>query len=94
MNINAQSVRRMLFVIVMLLAVFMAIEKIIDASGENRIINPIIGVVITLLVSSLFARLHGGDTQPPHVLHIFLYVTVILYIRAMLDSVLVFFLSS
>jgi multisubunit Na+/H+ antiporter MnhE subunit len=84
----------MLFIIVRMLAVFMAIEKIIDASHENRVVNPILGVVITLLVSSFFARLHGGDTHPAHILHIFMYIACILYIRAMLDSVFVFFLSS
>ena len=84
----------MLFVVVMMLAIFMAIEKVIDGSNENRIINPILGVALTLLMSSFFVRLHGGDTHPSHVLHIFLYVTCILYIRAMIDSVFVFFLFS
>ena len=82
----------MLFIIVMMLTVFMAIEKIVDASHENRIINPTLGVVLTLLVSSFFARLHGGDTHPSQIIHIFLYVACILYIRAMLDSVFVFFM--
>lgn len=84
----------MLFISIMMLIVFMAIEKVIDASSENRIINPILGVVFTLLVSSVFVRLHGGDTHPAHVLHIFLYTTCILYIRAMVDFVFVFFLFS
>ncbi len=94
MNINARFDHHMLFVVVMMLIIFMAIEKVIDGSNENRIINPILGVTLTLLMSSLFVRLHGGDTHPSHVLHIFLYVTCILYIRAMIDSVFVFFLFS
>lgn len=80
----------MLFISIMMLIVFMAIEKISDASSENRIINPILGVVFTLLVSSIFIRIHGGDTHPAHILHIFLYITCILYIRAMLDFVFFF----
>jgi len=84
----------MLFIMVMMLIVFMAIEKVVDASSENRVINPILGVVLTLLVSSAFVRLHGVDTHPAHVLHIFLYITCILYVRAMVDFVFFFFLFS
>jgi multisubunit Na+/H+ antiporter MnhE subunit len=84
----------MLLLVVVMLVIFMAIEKVIDGSSENRIINPILGVVLTLLLSSFFVRMHGGDAHPSHLLHIFLYIACILYVRAMIDSVFVFFLFS
>ena len=61
----------MLFIIVMMLTVFMAIEKIVDASHENRIINPILGVVITLLVSAFFCPpAWGRHTSVTYTTHI------------------------
>jgi hypothetical protein len=83
----------MLPTVTVIFAVFMGIEKALDASDENRIINPMIGFVLTLLVCSGFVRVHSADThyRPLHIVHIFLCVACLLYVRAMVDAVFILF---
>ena len=83
----------MLPTVTLIFAVFMGIEKALDASDENHIINPMIGFVLTLLACSGFVRAHSAEThcRPLHIVHIFLCVACLLYVRAMLDAVFVLF---
>ena len=84
----------MLFTATVLFAVFMGIERILDASDENRIINPMIGFVLTLLYSSGLVRVCSVcsvQTRPVHMVHVFLYIACLLYVRAMLDAIFVIF---
>jgi hypothetical protein len=83
----------MLFSIVLLFVVLMVLEKILDTSSENRIINPMIGFVFTLLIYSRFVRLYGVQTGPLHIVHIVLCIACLLYVRAMIDFLFVVFFS-
>jgi len=83
----------MLFSIVLLFVVLMVMEKLIDSSSENRVINPMLGLVFTLLVYSHFIRVHGGETRPLHIVHIVLCVACFLYVRAMIDILFMIFFS-
>jgi len=75
----------MLLIIAAVFAVMMALEMQLDASHENRIINPVLGFVLTLLASSFFVRGHALETRPPHIV---LYIACLLYVRATVDCVL------
>lgn len=81
----------MLFTATVIFAVFMGIERILDASDENRIINPMIGFVLTLLYSSGLVRVFSAETRPVHMVHVFLYIACLLYVRAMVDAIFVIF---
>ena len=84
----------MLFSIVLLFVVLMALEKILDTSSENRIINPMLGFVLTLLASAAVVRGSALETRPLHVVHIVLYIACLLYLRATVDCALrAFFFS-
>ena len=83
----------MLLSIVLLFVVLMVMEKIIDPSSENRVINPMLGLVFTLLVYSHFIRFHGGETRPLHIVHIVLCMACLLYVRGMIEFLLVIFFS-
>lgn len=81
----------MLFTATVIFAVCMGIERMLDASDENRIINPMIGFVLTLLYSSGLVRVCSVETRPVHMVHVFLYIACLLYVRAMLDAIFVIF---
>ena len=83
----------MLFSIVLLFVVLMTLEKVLDMSGENRIINPMLGFVFTLLIYSHFVRLNGVQTGPLHLVHIVLCIACLLYVRAMIDFFFLIFFS-
>jgi hypothetical protein len=83
----------MLFSIVMLFAVLMVMEKVLDPSTENRVINPMLGFVLTLLICSHFVRMHGGESRPLHIVHILLCIACLLYVRAMIDFLFMIFFS-
>jgi hypothetical protein len=62
------------------------IEKLFDDSVDNRVITPIVGLVLTALVCARVAHAsHGMQQSPLHVVHILLYIACLLYVRAMLD---------
>jgi hypothetical protein len=87
--------------LITMLIVFMLIEKLIcyplDVCEENRIINPILGVVGTLLVSSRMWT-PRANIQSTHIVHILLCIVCIVYIRVMIgfvfDLFFVFFVNS
>jgi hypothetical protein len=81
----------MLLAIVVILTALMALEMQIDVSQDNRIINPILGLVVTLLGSSVICRGGGPEARPLHIVHIVLYIACLLYVRAMLDFVFRYF---
>ena len=81
----------MLLTVVVIFALLMALEMQIDASHDNRIINPMLGFVVTLLGSSLLVRGRGPETRPLHIVHMVLYVACLLYTRAMIDVIFRFF---
>ena len=78
----------MLLVIAAVFAVMMVLEMQLDASHENRIINPVLGFVLTLLASSFFVRGHALETRPAHIVHMVLYIACLLYVRATVDCAL------
>jgi len=78
----------MLLTIAAVFAVLMTLEMQLDASYENRIINPVLGFVLTLLASSFFVRGHALETRPAHIVHIVLYIACLLYVRATVDCIL------
>ena len=78
----------MLLLIVAVFAVLMTLEMQLDASHDNRIINPMLGFVLTLLASAVFVRGHALETRPLHVVHIVLYIACLLYLRATVDFAL------
>ena len=76
----------MLWSFVLLCTVCMLAEMLFEDSADNRAITPLAGFVLTLLVCARFAHApHGVQDSPLHVVHISLYITCLLYIRAMLD---------
>ena len=76
----------MLLSFVLLCTVCIFAETLVDDSADNRVITPLVGFVLTILVCARFAHAsHGMQESPLHVLHILLYITCLLYIRAMLD---------
>jgi hypothetical protein len=76
----------MLFSFVLLCTVCMFTEMLFDDSADNRVITPLVGFVLTLLVCARFAQAsHGMQQSPLHVVHTLLYVACLLYIRGMLD---------
>jgi uncharacterized membrane protein YjjP (DUF1212 family) len=78
----------MLLAFVLLCIVCIVTEMLLDDSAENRVITPLVGFVLTLLVCARFANAPGGlQESPVHVVHILLYVACLLYIRGMLDCV-------
>lgn len=84
----------MLLTVVVIFALLMALEMQIDASHDNRIINPMLGFVVTLLGSSLLVRGRGPETRPLHIVHMVLYVACLLYARAMIDVIFRFFFET
>jgi hypothetical protein len=84
----------MLLIIVAVFALLTTLELQLDASHDNRIITPMLGFVLTLLVSSVVVRGHAPETRPLHVVHIVLYAACLLYLRATVDCILrAFFFS-
>jgi hypothetical protein len=83
----------MLLIITLVFAAFMALETQLDVSHDNRIINPMLGFVVTLLVSSLLVRGRGPETKPLHIVHMVLYTACLLYVRAMIDVIFRFFFN-
>ena len=81
----------MLLTVTVIFAAFAGIERALDASDENRIINPMIGFVLTLLVCSGFVRVHSAETRPVHIVHVFLCIACLLYVRAMVDAIFALF---
>ena len=81
----------MLLIIVVFFAALMTLEMQIDASHDNRIINPMLGFVVTLLGSSLILQGRGPETRPLHIVHMVLYIACLLYVRAMVDVIFRFF---
>lgn len=81
----------MLLAIVVIFTALMALEMQIDTSHENRIINPMTGLVVTLLASSFIYREGGPDTTNLQMVHVILYIACLLYVRAMLDFVFRYF---
>ena len=83
-----------MLLIILMLTFFMAIETLIcytlDVLDQNRIINPMLGVVLTLLASSR-VWLSEVNVQASHIVHLFLYVVCLVYIRVMLYFVFVAF---
>lgn len=75
----------MLPIIVAVFAVLTTLEVQLDASRDNRIINPMLGFVLTLLVSSVLVRRHARETRPLCAVHIVLYIACLLYVRAIVD---------
>ena len=84
----------MLLIIVAVFAVLTTLEVQLDASPDNRIINPMLGFVVTLLGSSLLVRGRGPETRPLHIVHMVLYVACLLYTRAMIDVIFRFFFET
>lgn len=81
----------MLLAIVVIFTALMALEIQVDVSQDNRIINPMLGLVVTLLGSSAIFRGCGPETRPLHIVHMVLYIACLLYIRAMIDFIFRFF---
>ena len=78
----------MLMSVVLLCTVCIFVELLFDDSADNRVITPLVGFVMTLLLCARFAHApHGMQESPLHVVHILLYITCLLYIRGMLDCV-------
>jgi hypothetical protein len=76
----------MLMSVVLLCTVCIFVELLFDDSADNRVITPLVGFVLTLLVCARFTHAaHGGHENPLHVVHTFLCIACLLYIRAMLD---------
>ena len=76
----------MLMSVVLLCTVCIFVEMPFDDSPDNRVITPLVGFVLTLLVCARFAHAaHGTRENPLHVVHAFLYIACFLYIRGMLD---------
>jgi hypothetical protein len=78
----------MLLIFAAVFAVLMALEMQLDSSRDNRIINPVLGFVLTLLVSSFLVRGHALETRPAHIVHMVLYIASLLYVRATVDCAL------
>ena len=76
----------MLSSFVLLCTVCVLAEMLFDHSADNRVITPLVGFVLTLLVCARFSHMsHGMQDSPLHVVHILLYIACLFYIRAMLD---------
>ena len=81
----------MLLMIAVIFAALMTLEMQIDASHDNRIITPMLAFVVALLGSSLVVRGRDPETRPLHIVHMVLYITCLLYVRAMVDVIFRFF---
>jgi hypothetical protein len=76
----------MLTSFVLLCTVCIVAEMLFDDSADNRVVTPLVGFVLTLLVCARFAHAsHDVQESPLHVVHVLLYIACLLYIRAMLD---------
>ena len=76
----------MLLSFVLLCTVCIFTEMLFDDSADNRVITPLVGFVLTVLVCARFSHMsHGMQDSPLHVVHILLYIACLFYIRAMLD---------
>jgi len=61
-------------------------EMLFDDSADNRVITPLVGFVLTVLVCARFSHVSPGTQDSPlHVVHVLLYIACLFYIRAMLD---------
>jgi hypothetical protein len=78
----------MIFVFVVLFVVMSTLEITLDASQENRIINPIIAFVLSLLASPWFLRAHENHRNQLQIVHIVLYIACLIYLRCMVDYAL------
>ena len=76
----------MLLSFVLLCTVCIFTERVFDDSADNRVITPLVGFVLTVLVCARFTHAsHRMPESPLHVVHTLLYIACLLYIRAMLD---------
>ena len=76
----------MLLSLLLLCTVCIFTETLFEDSPDNRVITPLVGFVLTLLVCARFAHAPRGMQESPlHVVHILLYITCVFYIRALLD---------
>jgi hypothetical protein len=76
----------MLLSFVLLCTVCILTERLFDDSPDNRVITPLVGFVLTVLVCARFAHASPGVLESPlHVVHVLLYIACFFYIRAMLD---------
>jgi hypothetical protein len=76
----------MLLSFVLLCAVCVCTERVVDDSADNIVITPLVGFVLTLLACARFAHAPQGMPESPlHVVHVLLYVACVFYIRSMLD---------
>ena len=80
-----------MLIVIAIFAALTALELQLDASHDNRIINPMLGVVLTLLGSSIVVQDRGPETRPLHIVHMILYFICLLYVRAMIDIILRYF---
>ena len=79
----------MLTSFVLLCTVCIVAEMLFDDSADNRVVTPLVGFVLTLLVCARFAHAsHGMPDSPLHVVHTLLYIACLFYIRAMLDHLI------
>jgi hypothetical protein len=78
----------MIFGSVVLFFVLSTLEYALDASLENRIINPIIALVLSLLASPWFVRAHDTHTHKLQIVHVVLYIACAIYLRCMVDYAL------
>jgi hypothetical protein len=79
----------MLLSFVLLCTVCIFAEALFDDSADNRVITPLVGFVLTVLVCARFAHAsHGMPESPLHVVHTLLYIACLFYIRAMLDHLI------
>ena len=76
----------MLLSFLLLCTVCVFAERLVDDLADNRVITPVVGFVLTLLVCARFAHAsHARQESALDAVHVFLYITCLLYIRAMLD---------
>jgi hypothetical protein len=76
----------MLVTFVLLCTLCLCTEVLVGDSADNRVITPLVGFVLTLLVCARFAHASRGMQESPvHVVHVLLYVACSIYIRGMLD---------
>ena len=78
----------MLVTFVLLCTLCLCTEVLVGDSADNRVITPLVGFVLTVLVCARFTHASCDVPESPlHVVHVFLYIACLFYIRAMLDSI-------
>ena len=76
----------MLVTFVLLCTVCIFTEVLFGDSPDNRVITPLVGFVLTLLVCARFTHASSGMQESPlQVVHVLLFIACLFYIRAMLD---------